>query len=222
MTGARVALAALVLSTGPVTSLTLAGSPKGIVVTAHPAHAGVAVHWSVKQSDDTSISGTTKTDANGRVIVEVTGTALVSGTVDVRAGSVHARASYCFDPHDVAVVHDACYADFTGRWTGDYTGTFFGQNGCPSWEIDGPVHLELTQRGHSITGTITLIDSALQLGDNCQVLSRSEDIAQVNAAVAGRAATGGTLSLSMDDGLTSLHGAVNAVAGSLTFTATRY
>jgi hypothetical protein len=218
VTALRVATAALVLVTG---KLVVAGGPDGIVVLLQPPRAGVPLHWQVRQSDGTGESGTTKTDAHGRIVVPVTGDALVTGTVVVTGGGSHVRAAYCLDPHDVAVVHGTCYADFTGRWSGDYTGTYFGQNGCNDWKIDGPVLLRLRQTGRHVTGTITTGGSALQW-DGCEIMGRAGDVATVNVTVAGRNAKGGTLTLSMDKGLTSLHGTVHAIAGTLTFTAQRY
>jgi hypothetical protein len=217
---ARVAVAALVLAVGPA-RLTLSGSPQGIVASVHPAAAGVAVHWRVVQSDQT-VSGTTKTDAHGRVVIAVDGAALSTGTVDVRAGSAHTRRAFCLDPHDVAVVGGQCYGDFTGRWSGQYQGRFFGQGGCKDWPIEGPVQLQLAQRGRTVTGTITLVGSALKWDDNCRVFGHDDDVAPVQATVTGATATGGTLSLSIDVTSDSVSGSVNAKSGTLTFSADRY
>jgi hypothetical protein len=219
---ARLAVAALVLSTGGVKSLTLAGGTKGIVATVHPQAAGVAVHWSVHESDATAFTGTTRTDAHGRIVIPVGGDALTTGTVTVRVGSAHVRAPFCLDPREVVVVRGACFADFSGRWQGDYDGTYFGQDSCKSWHIAGPVQLKLVQKGHTLTGTLTLVGSALQWDEYCRIIGRADDEKPIKAQVTGREASGGTLVLSMDEGQASIHGSVNAIAGTLAFSARRY
>jgi hypothetical protein len=219
VTGLRVAFAVLALAAG---KLTIAGGPDGIVIRTQPPRAGVQLHWRVHQSDGTGESGISKTGPSGRIVVPVTGDALVTGTVDVSGVGTRAHAVFCLDPHDVAVVHGRCFGNFAGSWSGDYTGTYFGQNGCKDWPIDGPVQLKLHQSGRRLTGTITTGGSALQWDGECQIIGRDQDIANVNATVSGRTASGGSLTLSIDDDLASLHGAVNAVAGTLTFTAQRY
>ncbi len=108
---------------------------------------------------------------------------------------------------DGSVVSAATAIDFSGTWTGSYSGVVLGKDGCGETPISGAVTLSLSQSGTSLSGTMTLAGSSVRVDQTCEVIGRSnEDISINGAAVSGMIAAGGGLTLIMNAGLGSLDG----------------
>jgi hypothetical protein len=102
-------------------------------------------------------------------------------------------------------------ADFSGTWTGTYTG-FLVFQGCSNFPTTGAITFQLTQTGSSVTGTVLWQGGTITLSATCALISRADTHATISATVSGTTLSGGGWNLQLSG--TSLSGTDNGSWGS--------
>lgn len=117
----------------------------------------------------------------------------------------------------------AASPNFTGKWTGDYTGVLYGNRGCSgyTYPISGGLTITLAQTGASLPVTFSLVGGRVAWDGSCRVTGYSDDSFTINTTVSGASASGNGASLKMSPDLASLTGSFQGAGGKLTFTVHR-
>jgi len=110
--------------------------------------------------------------------------------------------------------------NFVGDFSGTYTGTLVGFNGCPDIPISGQAELEITQEDVSTYDVQFLLENGHVITtDGCVEVQRDDSYGDVEATASGTRL--GTSGISMILTRDTLNGQIQTSGGQITFTVTR-
>lgn len=171
-------------------------------VTTPPA--GVTISWGTFVHGSTTMSVTADSTAKS-------GTTTL--TITATGGSITHTSTVT-----LVVTGAPVATNFSGTWTGTYTGSLLGQ-GCKI-ATAGNITLQLTQTGSSVTGTIVWQEGSLTWDPTtCAVTSRSDAYSNISGTVTGTTLSAGTWNLQLSGN--SLSGAYQGSSSSATISVHR-